>query len=77
MAIEFYDLKLKKKVNIDQRKVRKVTFETEYGTRYGLKTTTDDGHRLTRFVTNDYWDTVNCPDEDVSYSPEEGDDLPR
>lgn len=61
MAIEFYDLKLKKKVQIDEGKVRKVTFETKSGTRYGLKATTDDGRKLTKFTSKADWDALNVP----------------
>jgi hypothetical protein len=59
MAIEFYDLKLKKKVQIDDSKVTKVTFETKSGTRYGLKATTDDGRKLTKFTSKADWDKLN------------------
>ena len=59
--IEFYDLKLKKKVQIDDSKVTKVTFDTKSGTRYGLKATTDDGRKLTKFVGKATWDELNVP----------------
>ncbi|MDQ7025382.1 MAG: hypothetical protein Q9P44_07460 [Anaerolineae bacterium] len=61
MAIEFYDLKLKKKVQIDESKVRKVTFETKSGTRYGFKATTDDNRKLTRFTSKADWDALDVP----------------
>jgi hypothetical protein len=61
MAIEFYDLKLKKKVNIDEGKVKKVTFETKSGTRYGLTATTDDNRKLTKFIGKADWDKLNVP----------------
>lgn len=64
MAIEFYDLKLKKKVSIDESKVKKVTFNTDKGqVRYGLRATTDDGRKLTKFVSKGDWDTLNLPTE--------------
>jgi hypothetical protein len=59
MAIEFYDLKLKKKVQIDESKVYKVTFDTKSGTRYGLKATTDDGRKLTKFTSKADWDALD------------------
>lgn len=61
MAVEFYDLKLKKKVQVDESRVRKVTFETKSGTRYGLKATTEDGRKLTKFVGKAAWDELNVP----------------
>lgn len=62
MAIEFYDLKLKKKVQVDESRVRKVTFDTKSGVRYGLKATTEDGRKLTKFVGKATWDELNVPE---------------
>lgn len=61
MAIEFYDLKLKKKVQIDESKVTKVTFDTKSGVRYGLRATTDDERKLTKFVGKSTWDELDVP----------------
>lgn len=61
MTIEFYDLKLKKKVQIDKSKVSKVTYDTKSGIRYGLKATTDDGRKLTKFVGKATWDELDVP----------------
>lgn len=64
MPIEFYDVKLKQKVQIDQSKVRKTTFQTKNGqTRYGLRATTEDGRNLTKFVSKTDWDTLEVPQE--------------
>lgn len=63
MAVEFYDLKLKKKVMIDEKRVRKVTFQTRSGVRYGLRATTDDNRKLTKFVGKADWDKLNVPTE--------------
>jgi hypothetical protein len=63
MAIEFYDLKLKKKVMIEESNVRKVTFDTKSGVRYGLRATTDDGRKLTKFIGKGDWDNLNVPVE--------------
>lgn len=64
MAIEFYDVKLRKKVAIDESGIKKVTFETKNGqTRYGLRAKTDDGRNLTKFVSKSDWDALNVPTE--------------
>lgn len=64
MAIEFYDIKLKKKVNLDEKNVRKVTFTTKNNqTRYGLRGTTDDNRKLTKFVSKDQWDKLDLKTE--------------
>jgi len=62
MPIEFYDLKLKKKVMVDEGRVKKVTFETKKGgVRYGLRATTEDGRSLTKFVSKTTWDGLDVP----------------
>ncbi len=59
MAIEFYDVKIRQKVKIDESKVVKVTFQTKNGqTRYGLRAKTDDGRNLTKFVSKSDWEAL-------------------
>ncbi len=63
MSIEFYDLKLKKKVMIDESKVVKVTFTTKKGQlRYGIRGMTDDNRKLTKFVSKGDWETMSVPE---------------
>ena len=62
MAVEFYDIKFKKKVMIDEKNIVKVTFTTKSGgTRYGIRGTTEDGRGLTKFVSKDTWESMNVP----------------
>ena len=64
MTITFYDVKLRKKVSIDQSKVKKVTFTTKNGQlRYALRAKTDDGRNLTKFVSKSDWEALNVPIE--------------
>lgn len=64
MAVEFYDVKTRKKVKIDDSKVRRVTFQTKKGgARYGLRAYTDDGRKLTKFVSKTDWDKMKFPVE--------------
>lgn len=64
MAIEFYDVKLRKKVSIAESDVRKTTFNTKNGqVRYGLRAKTQDGRNLTKFVSKSDWDALNVPQE--------------
>jgi len=80
MAIEFYDLDLKKRVFIDNSKVTKVTFETKSGTRYALKATTDDGRKLTKFTSKSDWEKLKVGEEadtNATFNPDEGDEFPR
>lgn len=62
MAIEFYDVKLREKVQIDESKIRKVTFDTKSGVRYGLRATTDDNRKLTKFVSKANWEELDVPE---------------
>lgn len=62
--VEFYDVKLKKKVQVDEGNVRKTTFKTKNGqVRYGLRAKTDDGRNLTKFVSKADWDKMKVPQE--------------
>jgi hypothetical protein len=62
MAIEFYDVKTRSKVGIDESAVTKVTFNTKNGqVRYGLRAKTSDGRNLTKFVSKADWDALNVP----------------
>ncbi len=64
MAIDFYDVKLRKKVSIEESNVRKTTFQTKNGqVRYGLRAKTEDGRNLTKFVSKGDWDKLNVPEE--------------
>ncbi|MBZ0277219.1 MAG: hypothetical protein K8I60_13810 [Anaerolineae bacterium] len=59
MAIEFYDVKLRKKVSLNDKDVVKTTFTTKNGqTRYGLRGKTSDGRNLTKFVSKAQWDDM-------------------
>jgi hypothetical protein len=56
MAIQFYNVKKRKKVDIDESKVEKVTYERELKdgstqTRYAFKAQDDDGTKLTKFCS--------------------------
>lgn len=62
--IEFYDVKYRKKVKIDEKNIAKTTFETQNGqTRYGIRGKTDDGRVLTKFVSKSDWDSMKVPVE--------------
>ncbi len=65
MAIEFYSVKHRRKVQVDESDIEKKTFERETSkgkqTRYGLQAnTTVDGDqvKLTKFVSKDDWDKL-------------------
>ena len=65
MAIEFYDVKIKSKVQIDESQVKKTTFTTKNGQlRYGLRAKTEDGRNLTKFVSKSDWEAMDLPEEE-------------
>ena len=63
-SVEFYDIKTKEKVNIPLDRVRKVTFDTKNGKRFGFRGYTEDGRKLTKFTSRDAWDALNVQEED-------------
>ena len=65
MAIEFYSVKHRKKVQVDESEVEKKTYERETSkgkqTRYGLQAQTEvegDKVKLTKFVSKDVYDQL-------------------
>lgn len=61
--IEFYDVKNRKKVEVDSSEVEKVTYERETKdgkkqVRYAVKAE-KDGVKLTKFVSKDMWDSLS------------------
>ena len=64
MAVDFYDVKHRKKVAIDEKNITKTTFTTQNGqTRYGIRGKTDDGRVLTKFVSKGDWDKMSVPQD--------------
>ena len=63
MAIEFYNVKKRKKVQVDESKIEKVEYkrETENGgvqIRYAFKAVDDDGTNLTKFCSKADYDAL-------------------
>ncbi len=68
MAIEFYDVKERKKVSIDESSITKkrYTRTTKAGAtqeRYAFRGKTADGRNLTKFVSKANWDALSAPEE--------------
>lgn len=64
MAVDFYDVKLKKKVSVDDRHITKVKFESDGGrTTYGIRGKTSDGRVLTKFVSQKDWESMRVLEE--------------
>lgn len=62
--VEFYDVKTRKKVSIEEKNVLKTTFTTKNGqVRYGYRGKTSDGRMLTKFVSKADWDKAKYPEE--------------
>ena len=62
MAIEFYNVKKRKKVSIDESKIEKKEYkkETSKGVqvRYAFKAVDDDGTNLTKFCSKADYDKI-------------------
>jgi hypothetical protein len=67
MAIEFYDVKLREKVQIPESEVKKTTYEREgkngkTNVRYAFKAV-NQGTKLTKFASKEDWDALDAPVE--------------
>lgn len=67
MAIEFYDVKLREKVQIPESEVTKTKYEKEgkggkVNVRYAFKAV-NQGTKLTKFASKDDWDALDAPEE--------------
>tara|TARA_A100001015_G_scaffold55666_1_gene61157 strand:+ start:1483 stop:1671 length:189 start_codon:yes stop_codon:yes gene_type:complete len=62
MAIEFYNVKKREKVQIDESAIQKVEYERETSKgkqiRYALKAKDDDGTNLTKFCSKETYDQL-------------------
>jgi hypothetical protein len=63
MAIEFYNVKKRKKVSINETNVEKVKYDRTLKdgstqTRYAFKAVDDDGTNLTKFCSKTDWDNI-------------------
>tara|TARA_A100001011_G_C13653306_1_gene572533 strand:+ start:212 stop:418 length:207 start_codon:yes stop_codon:yes gene_type:complete len=68
MAIEFYNVKKREKVSIDEGSVKKKEYQRKLKdgstqTRYAFRATDDDGTNLTKFCSKADYDAVNAPVE--------------
>ena len=66
MAIEFYDVKLREKVQIPESEVKKVKYEKtskegKVNVRYAFKAV-NEGTNLTKFASKDDWDALDAPE---------------
>lgn len=67
MAIEFYDVKERKKVSVDEKDITKTKYERKLAnntqqTRYAFRAKVK-GRQLTKFCSKADWDKVNAPVE--------------
>lgn len=63
MAIEFYNVKTRQKVNVDESQVKKVVFHPkgQGNPRYGVRAEVD-GTSLTKFISKATYDSLNVPE---------------
>ena len=68
MGIEFYNMKIREKVEVPESAVRKVRYkrETKSGktsVRYGLRAE-HEGTKMTKFVSQADWEALDAPIDD-------------
>jgi len=65
MSIKFYNVKKRESVEIDESQCNKVIYrkETVKGVqeRFGIKSTDEDGTKLTTFCSKEKFDSLDCP----------------
>lgn len=58
-SVEFYDVKTRKKINVDDKDVTKTKLNTKNGqVRYALRGKTTDGRTVTKFVSAKDYDKL-------------------
>ncbi len=68
MGIEFYNVKIREKVEVPESAVKKVKYERETksgktSVRYGLRAEYE-GTKVTKFVSQSDWEALDAPIED-------------
>jgi hypothetical protein len=63
-TVQFYDVKTRKKVDLPSEKVMKKKFVTSNGQeRFGLRGETEDGRKLTKFISKADWESSSYKEE--------------
>ena len=63
-SVEFYDVKVRAKVKIEDKNVTKTTFTSKNNqVRYAIRGKTADGRSLTKFVSKSDWEKMSYPEE--------------
>jgi hypothetical protein len=67
MGVEFYDVKSRQKVQVDESNIRKTKYERETkdgktSVRYALRAE-HNGSKLTKFVSEADWKALSAPEE--------------
>lgn len=60
--MEFYNVKKRMKVNIDEKNIKKTSYGTDR-VRYAVRAKDDDGTNLTKFVSKDTYNSLDVPTE--------------
>jgi hypothetical protein len=62
--MEFYNVKKRKKVNIDDANIKKTIYDGRGGQkRHAVRAIDDDGTALTKFVSKETFDSLEVPQE--------------
>ena len=62
--VEFYDVKIRSKVKVDDKDIMKTTYTSKNNqVRYAIRGKTSDGRMLTKFVSKGDWEKMSYPEE--------------
>lgn len=63
-SYEFYDVKTRSKIQVQEANVHKTRFVSDSGrTTYALRGKTSDGRSVTKFVSKKDWDTLSISEK--------------
>lgn len=63
IKMQFYNVRKRKKVELEDGDLKKTTYSVRGGTRYALRGIDDDGTKVTRFVKKEVFDEMDVPEE--------------
>lgn len=59
--MQFYNVKKREKVDINDSQIKKTTYGEGTRVRYAFRAVDDDGTNLTKFVSKETFDSIDAP----------------
>ncbi len=62
MAVQFYNVKTKERVKVDESDIKKASYGAGTSKRYAFKAVSSDGTRMTKFCSKSDWEGLKVPE---------------